>query len=94
MTRHLFATLGLAVAFCAAVTAQERAVDEEGRVVEAASTVVEPVAPPSLEIRGTLESRASLISCDKARRLIGYEPQYTWQVETQDPANADRESER
>ena len=44
MTRHLFATLGLAVVLCAAVAAQERPVDEEP-----ASTAVEPVAPPSLD---------------------------------------------
>ena len=52
------------------------------------------VAPPSLEIRGKLNSRASVISCDKARRLIGYEPQHSWQIETRDPTSAGRESER
>jgi nucleoside-diphosphate-sugar epimerase len=36
------------------------------------------VAPPDIEIRGSLQARASVISIEKARRLIGYEPEYGW----------------
>lgn len=38
------------------------------------------LAPPHLEIRGPLEDRASVISIQKAKALIGYEPEYTWQT--------------
>lgn len=40
------------------------------------------LAPSSVEIRGPLEDKASVISVQKARKLIGYEPQHTWQGQT------------
>lgn len=33
---------------------------------------------PKVEIRKTLQGSASVISIDKARRLLGYQPQYCW----------------
>ncbi len=36
-------------------------------------------APSDIEIRGPLEGRESVISIEKARMMIGYEPQFTWQ---------------
>jgi len=39
------------------------------------------LAPAPVEIRGPLEDRASVISVRKAKNLIGYEPQYSWQKE-------------
>lgn len=41
--------------------------------------LLQEFAPPSLEIRGPLESRASVISTQRAKELIGYEPQHSWQ---------------
>ncbi len=35
---------------------------------------------PGVEIRGPLKDRASVISIQKAKRLIGYEPQHSWQT--------------
>lgn len=33
---------------------------------------------PDVELRGTIEGHQTLISIDKARRLLGYEPHVTW----------------
>ncbi|MGE0386331.1 MAG: NAD-dependent epimerase/dehydratase family protein [Gammaproteobacteria bacterium] len=33
---------------------------------------------PNVPIRGALEGRQSLLSIDKARRILGYEPRYSW----------------
>lgn len=33
---------------------------------------------PQVEIRGELEGNAGVISIEKARRLIGYEPEFSW----------------
>ena len=35
---------------------------------------------PQVEIRAPLENRASIISIQKAQRLIGYQPKYSWQT--------------
>ena len=39
------------------------------------------LAPAELEIRGPLDHRASIIDCTKAKELIGWEPQHSWQSE-------------
>ena len=52
------------------------------------------LAPPSLEIRGPLDSRASIIDIRKARSLIGFEPQFSWQDQSSAAAAAKKESER
>jgi nucleoside-diphosphate-sugar epimerase len=33
---------------------------------------------PDVPIRGELEGRQTLLSIDKARRLLGYDPQHSW----------------
>ena len=33
---------------------------------------------PQVKVRGTLEGSASVISIEKARRLIGYSPKFSW----------------
>ena len=33
---------------------------------------------PGVPIRGELEGRQTLLSIDKARRLLGYDPQHSW----------------
>ena len=38
-------------------------------------------ARPGIEIRGPLDGTASVISIEKARRVIGYEPQYSWRTQ-------------
>jgi len=37
------------------------------------------LAPETVEIRGALPDRASVISIQKAAHLIGYQPQHSWQ---------------
>lgn len=37
------------------------------------------IAPADIEIRGELAGRASVLSIEKARRMLGYCPQYRWQ---------------
>lgn len=51
-------------------------------------------APPSLEIRGQLDSRASVISIEKAKRLIGYVPQHSWQDQQAYAQAEEQESQR
>jgi len=36
---------------------------------------------PGVEVRGPLEGRATLLGIGKARRLLGYEPAYSWRSE-------------
>jgi len=33
---------------------------------------------PGVEVRGDLGEHATLLSIDKARRVLGYEPQHSW----------------
>jgi hypothetical protein len=33
---------------------------------------------PEVPIRGNVERRGTLLSIDKARRLLGYEPRHRW----------------
>jgi UDP-glucose 4-epimerase len=33
---------------------------------------------PDVPIRGDLEGQQTLLSIDKARRLLGYDPQHSW----------------
>jgi nucleoside-diphosphate-sugar epimerase len=40
---------------------------------------------PHLPLRGELEGTASLLAIDKARRLLGYEPQHPWRSEVSRP---------
>ena len=35
---------------------------------------------PDVPIRGDLPEHGTLISIDKARRLLGYDPQFTWRT--------------
>ncbi len=59
----------------------------ERYIVAAADTVmsrppnaqlVAEVFPPGVEIRGDLGVNDTLLSIEKARRLLGYEPAYSW----------------
>jgi nucleoside-diphosphate-sugar epimerase len=34
---------------------------------------------PDVPLRRPLEGRETLLSIDKARRVLGYEPQFAWQ---------------
>jgi len=43
---------------------------------------------PQAEIRGPLQGNASVISIEKAQRLLGYQPQFTWQTQS---SNRDRQ---
>ena len=33
---------------------------------------------PDVPIRGDVEGNATLLSIEKARRVLGYEPEFTW----------------
>jgi nucleoside-diphosphate-sugar epimerase len=35
-------------------------------------------APPDIEVRGPLSDRASVISIEKAERILGFDPRYEW----------------
>lgn len=45
-------------------------------------TLLRELAPPDIEIRTPLADKASVIGIENAKTLIGYEPQYTWQTES------------
>jgi len=51
---------------------------EETRFEVPTRELLRRLAPSSLEIRGPLEGCRSVISIEKARRLIGFEPLYGW----------------
>ncbi|HEY7717301.1 MAG TPA: NAD(P)-dependent oxidoreductase, partial [Pedococcus sp.] len=36
---------------------------------------------PGVEVRGDLGEHETLLSIDKARRVLGYEPQHSWRHE-------------
>jgi nucleoside-diphosphate-sugar epimerase len=36
---------------------------------------------PGVEVRGDVEGTQTLLSIDKARRILGYEPQHSWRDE-------------
>lgn len=40
---------------------------------------------PGVEVRGTLTGRQTLLSIDRARRVLGYEPQHSWRDELRQP---------
>lgn len=40
---------------------------------------------PGVEVRGTLTGRQTLLSIDRARRVLGYEPRHSWRDEQQRP---------
>lgn len=41
--------------------------------------MLQQFAPSDIEVRAPLEGRDSVISIEKARMMIGYEPQFSWQ---------------
>jgi nucleoside-diphosphate-sugar epimerase len=43
---------------------------------ESASLVAEML--PDVEVRGALGAHDTLLSIDKARRVLGYEPEFSW----------------
>lgn len=54
-------------------------------IIAAADTVMERDSDslaaevfPTVEVRGRLTGRTSLLSIDKARRVLGYEPEHSW----------------
>jgi nucleoside-diphosphate-sugar epimerase len=61
-------------------------------IVAAADTVmIRPSAElmaevfPSVPLRGPVEGRRTLLAIDKARQILGYEPEYRWQAQIADP---------
>ena len=36
---------------------------------------------PDVEVRGDIGEHTTLLSIDKARRVLGYDPRYTWRDE-------------
>jgi nucleoside-diphosphate-sugar epimerase len=60
-------------------------------IVAAADTVmIRPSAElmaavfPSVPLRGAVEGRRTLLAIDKARQVLGYEPEYRWQAQGSD----------
>ena len=47
---------------------------------------------PGVEVRGDLGDHDTLLSIDKARRLLGYEPRHSWRDEVTDAAASVRPS--
>ena len=47
---------------------------------------------PGVEVRGDLGEHDTLLSIDKARRLLGYEPRHSWRDEVTDAAASVRPS--
>ena len=47
---------------------------------------------PGVEVRGDLGVNDTLLSIDKARRLLGYEPRHSWRDEVTDAAASVRPS--
>jgi UDP-glucose 4-epimerase len=47
---------------------------------------------PGVEVRGDLGEHATMLSIDKARRLLGYEPRHSWRDEVTDAAASVRPS--
>jgi nucleoside-diphosphate-sugar epimerase len=43
---------------------------------------------PSVPLRGPVEGRQTLLAIDKARQVLGYEPEYRWQAQIADPGPA------
>lgn len=42
---------------------------------------------PDVPIRGTVEGHTTLLSIDKARHILGYEPQHRWRDYVEDPSS-------
>ena len=38
---------------------------------------------PGVEVRGEIGEHTTLLSIDKARQLLGYDPQHSWRDEVQ-----------
>ena len=47
---------------------------------------------PGVEVRGDLGEHDTMLSIDKARRLLGYEPRHSWRDEVTDAAASVRPS--
>ena len=67
----------------------------EALIIAAADTILEVSSAelaaryfPDVPIRGDLDGCQALLSIEKARRLLGYEPRYSWRDELKSEARA------
>ena len=57
-------------------------------VMERSNTELLAECFPDVEVRGEIGANDTLLSIDKARRLLGYEPQHSWRNESSEPSEA------